>query len=264
MVDRKSEAGEPALITDPLELAEKEAENALAQFDWGMEELDRWLSAKKPKIRVSTILDLHRIALQEIHRDAGNFRPAGVAIKGSEHEPVTNADVPRFVEEMIEYLDSNWDRKTAIHLSAYVMWRLNWIHPFSDGNGRTSRIFSYMILCAKMETQLPGDNTIPEQVSENKVPYYKALEFADAAYKSNKIDLTEMEELMEDYLANQLVDIHDKATGNRDAIVKRASENERDSDEKRPTKIVGIIESHPVISTAILGLLVVIIGAIVS
>jgi hypothetical protein len=30
MVDRKSEAGEPTLISDPIELAENEAENALA------------------------------------------------------------------------------------------------------------------------------------------------------------------------------------------------------------------------------------------
>jgi hypothetical protein len=33
---------------------------------------------------------------------------------------------------------------TAIHLAAYLMWRLNWIHPFADGNGRTARMTSYV------------------------------------------------------------------------------------------------------------------------
>jgi hypothetical protein len=74
-----------------------------------MEEVGRWLRAGKPTLKLSTVLDLHRIALSEIHRDAGNFKPASVAIKGSKHEPVTNADVPRFVEEMMDYVESNWD-----------------------------------------------------------------------------------------------------------------------------------------------------------
>ena len=42
MSDRSSEADEPVLINDPVALAQKEAENALEQFDWGMEEVDRW------------------------------------------------------------------------------------------------------------------------------------------------------------------------------------------------------------------------------
>ncbi len=58
---------------------------------------------------------------------------------------------------------------------------------------------------------LPGTITIPEQISKNKDPYYQALEAADRANASGKLDLTEMEHLLESLLANQLVSVLDSA-----------------------------------------------------
>lgn len=251
MSDRKSQAEIPLLIKDPTELAEKEANNALEQFDYAMSEVDRWISSGKPNLKVSILLNLHRYALDGIDTFAGNFRPASVAIKGSEHEPISNIDVPRYVEEMLEYLSDNWKESTAIHLASYVMWRLNWIHPFADGNGRTSRILSYMVLCGRLNQVLPGTNTIPEQISKNKKPYYDALESADKKYKKGNIDVREMEGLLEKYLASQLISIQEKAIGHEINI---------SSDIKKKNNIVTLIESHPVISTVIAVLIAAIIG----
>lgn len=139
--DRKSEAEYPPLVFDPIELAQLEAANALNQFDWALSEVDRWIQTGKPNISFPLLLDLHRLAMAGIDLYAGNFRPARVLIKGSGHIPVAGEDVPRNVDEMLSYVNDNWDTKTAIHLASFVMWRLNWIHPFADGNGRTSRIF---------------------------------------------------------------------------------------------------------------------------
>ncbi|WGH79454.1 Fic family protein [Jannaschia ovalis] len=256
MADRKSEAEVPVLISDPIELAEKEAANALDQFDWGMDEVERWIKAKRPSLNISMVLTLHRKAMDGIDPYAGNFRPAGVAIKGSSHEPISGEDVARHVEEMLEYLKANWSSHTATHLSSYVMWRLNWIHPFSDGNGRTSRILSYMVLCGKLEKVLPGTNTIPEQIAENKSPYYNALEAADEAWKRGKTDLGEMEGLLEGYLANQLLEVHNQATGG-----KIYTEGE---DEDPKNGIVSKIESHPVIAGGLFLLLATILGLLAS
>jgi Fic family protein len=250
MSERKSDAEIPALIDDPTELAEKEAENALAQFDYAMAEVERWLSEKKPNLRVSTLLTLHRHALEGIHPFSGNFRPAGVAIKGSKHEPISGYDVPRHVEEMLDYLTTNWDKSTAIHLSSYAMWRLNWIHPFADGNGRTSRILSYMVLCEKLGKVLPGVKTIPEQISQNKEPYYKALESADNAYKLGSIDVSQMEGLMEQYLANQLISVQETAIGHKLTTESSTLSLPEQKNESK-NKLVSLIESHPVIFTTV-------------
>jgi len=88
---------------------------------------------------------------------------------------------------------------------------MNWVHPFVDGNGRTARAVSYVVLCVRLGSVLPGTNTIPEQISKDKGPYYKALEAADKSSESGKLDLSEMEALLQSLLANQLVSVFDAA-----------------------------------------------------
>ena len=122
--------------------------------------------------------------------------------------------MPEQIEELCDYVNEKWQEKSPIHLAAYVMWKLNWIHPFTDGNGRTSRAAAYMILCVKMGYVLPGKRTIPDQIAENKTPYYKALEAGELAWQDGKIDLTAMKDLLSSMLAQQLVAIiGDSKTG---------------------------------------------------
>jgi Fic family protein len=121
--------------------------------------------------------------------------------------------VAELLEELCDYVNDNWDRSTPIHLAAYILWRLNWIHPFDDGNGRTSRAVSYLVLCIRTGSRLPGENTIPEQIARNKKPYYEALEAADGAWKQGVIDVSRLEELLADLLAAQLAGIFEQATG---------------------------------------------------
>jgi Fic family protein len=165
------------------------------------------------KLRPSTILGLHRAALEGISPYAGNFRPAEVTIQGSEHVPVHAFQVPELIEELCDYVNDHWLERNAVHLAAYIMWRLNWIHPFSDGNGRTSRMVSYLVLSVKLGMLLPGRNTIPDQIVDNRNPYFSALEAADQAASAGQLDLTEMEELIERMLAVQLAVVMETATG---------------------------------------------------
>ena len=97
-----------------------------------------------------------------------------------------------------------------------MLWRLNWIHPFTDGNGRTSRAASYLILCCKIGAVLPGKTTIPDQISQNKLPYYQALEAADEGFRNGQIDLLETEKMLSMMLARQLYKVHSDATGTSD------------------------------------------------
>ncbi len=92
------------------------------------------------------------------------------------------------------------------------MWRLNWIHPFADGNGRTTRAVAYLVLCVKAGARLPGWPTIPEQIAVDKAPYYDALEAADLAAQDEETDLSAMMELLEGYLQKQLAAVLEAAT----------------------------------------------------
>jgi len=206
--DRYSKPLDAELIKDEEEKAHTEARNALKQFDAVIEQVEYWTRPGRPfRLRPSTILNLHRIALEGISAYAGNFRPAGVAITGSKHQPPGAHLVPELIEEMCDYVNEHL-QKSPTHLAAYILWRLNWIHPFTDGNGRTARAVSYLVLCVRLGYRLPGTNTIPAQIASDKTPYYKALEAADNAYHDRSLNVSELEEFLSGLLATQLVSVY--------------------------------------------------------
>lgn len=210
---RHSRARDAELITDPDLLAEREALNGLRQFDAVIEMVEYFQHKDRPfRFRPSQLLHLHRIALDGISSYAGNFRPAGIEIGGSRHEPPGAHQVPELVEDLCEYVNGGWEGLSAVHLAAYVLWRLNWIHPFTDGNGRTSRAASYLVMCCKLGYVLPGKQTIPDQISENKKPYYEALEAADESLCAGKLSLVSVEEMLSMMLGRQLYSVHVDAT----------------------------------------------------
>lgn len=205
-------AAQPSLISDPIEEAKRESENAVAQFDRVLDLIDKVVRDGGPfRLRTSMILDLHRIALDGLSSYAGNFRPADVAIGQSNHVPPSAHLVPGLIEEMCDYVMDNFDQMQALHLCAYVMWRLNWIHPFTDGNGRTSRALAYFVLCAKVGYRLPGYQTLPEQIAADKSPYYAALEFADRHWAKGSLNLAALEDLLDRCLAKQLHSAYEDA-----------------------------------------------------
>jgi Fic family protein len=210
---RDSRALEPELITDPQEKAAAEARNGFRQYDAAIAAIHTALDRGSFKLRPSLILGLQREALAGISSYAGNYRPGGVAIEGSKHEPVGAHLVPELVEEMCDYVNEHWDESTPLHLAAYLMWRLNWIHPFADGNGRTSRIVSYVVLSIRAGAMLPGTPTIPDQIVDNRNPYFEALDAADSAYRDGKIDVSKMEMLLAALLAKQLAGFYQAAGG---------------------------------------------------
>jgi Fic family protein len=100
-----------------------------------------------------------------------------------------------------------------VHLAAYVLWKLNWIHPFADGNGRTARAIAYVVLSIKLDSVLPGAPTIPEQIAGNKKPYYDALEAADKHLAGGEADVGDLEKMLDAMLSTQLLSAAREASG---------------------------------------------------
>lgn len=207
LLERSSEAVGPNLvpIVPERERARHEAENGFRHFD----ALDGLIRAGIHqgffRLQPNMLMTLNFKAVEGFQADAGRYRLSGMKIKNSKHIPVPAEEVPRYIDEMCEYVNANWE-KPAVHLAAYVMWRVNWIHAFSDGNGRVARATAYLVLCLRMKAIFPGDRTIPKQIEENKDPYYKALELADQSDLAGSLDLSTMEVLLTHLLVQQIAD----------------------------------------------------------
>jgi Fic family protein len=213
--NRHSKAEVAQLLTDPDEIARREAENGLRQFKLAIDIIATHVKdQERPfKLRAGPIVALHKAALDGLHPLAGTFRNTPVTIGNSRHQPPEAAFVSDEVQLMCEYVNDNWSTKNAVHLAAYVLWKMNWIHPFADGNGRTARAISYVVLSIKLDSLLPGTPTIPEQIASNKHPYYKALEAADREWTNEKVDISELATLIEGMLARQLINAAKEASG---------------------------------------------------
>lgn len=161
-----------------------------------------------PELRVTReiVCELNRAAVRFLAHNPGQFRDDHSHIVGSQHEPPDWADVPKLMQEYFQYLETNWHNRSPIHLAAYAMWRLCWIHPFEEGNGRTARAVCFYVLCLKHGIWLPGSRTILGQIKGHPLPYYEALKAADRYHRDGEgIDLSVLEDYLEELLITQLI-----------------------------------------------------------
>ena len=197
----------------PDEIAEREAQNVLRQHDRLSEIIAEAVreGGARFRLRPSVLGELQAIAIDGLETAPGTYRTVPVEIEGSGHQPPDAGDIPRLVDDLCDYVNDNWASSTALHLGAYTMWRTNWIHLFVNGNGRTSRAISYLVFSVRLGYVVPGAPTIPDLIARDKQPYYGALEAADEADAQARVDVSEMERLLEQHLASQLLTVFDRA-----------------------------------------------------
>lgn len=132
--------------------------------------LDDLIKDKKP-ITEWNIKNIHQLVLKEIDDDnAGRYRDENVKIKGATHIPPDYLIVPKLMEKLIiNYED--WKKYHPIIRAALLHGELVKIHPFVDGNGRTSRLV--------MNLSLMNSGYLPVIVKkEKRLEYYNALDKA--------------------------------------------------------------------------------------
>ena len=206
----------PHLFTSPEHKRMLEDRNVIAQFDEVCALVEAGKRDGNLSLSSDILLKLQGLAIRDIYTCAGQFRATPIYIDGSLHQPPEASQVRWLVQEMCDTANKHTEW-SPVRTSAYLMWRLNWIHPFSGGNGRTSRACAYYGLCERLGMNLPGVDLIPEQIRGNKSHYYDALDVADAAWKQEQLDLSRMESLLTTLLARQLLS-HPAAEDNADYV----------------------------------------------
>ena len=194
------------LLCEPAEKAQLEVENGLAQLEF----IEHMVHERKiSELRASHLRELKRIAIDRIYPCADEFRNAfrQVRIEGSRHELPHESLVPSLVDEMAEKLNGERDSLSAVDRAAYAIWRTNWIHPFSGGNGRSARAFGYLILCMDLGYVPGGEPQFPTLIYDAAGEYTRALRAADAGEKAGVPDLAPMRELVRSAITRQFASL---------------------------------------------------------
>lgn len=144
------------------------------------------IAGRSEPISERTIKDIHAIVLHGIDREnAGKYRTVPVMISGSRHIPPAPYKLDRLMEDFItEYRQKEEAREHPVLIAAYLHDELVRIHPFIDGNARTSRLLMNLFLLRHGYTlvSLKSDN-------EAKVRYYESLEKSHTEGISNDFNL---------------------------------------------------------------------------
>ena len=76
----------------------------------------------------------------------GAYRSKNVIITGSEHKPPEHIHVEGYMDELFKFMSDDSPSKYDLLKTAITHHRFVWIHPFSNGNGRTVRLLTYAML----------------------------------------------------------------------------------------------------------------------
>ena len=126
-----------------------------------------------------SFLEAHKILMSGLVDKAGSYRKQSVGIvKGEKlaHLAPPFENVPYLMNNLFEYLKSK-DELTLIK-SCVFHYEMEFIHPFIDGNGRSSRLVMNLVLLQHgyVIANIKGDY-------ENRMQYYNALETAQTKNK---------------------------------------------------------------------------------
>lgn len=113
-----------------------------------------------------------------------------------EYEPPEHYRVCALMDDFVNSINRNWDNIDAVVLASMVLWRLNAIHPFINGNGRTARGAAYFVLCLKAGGWIQGEPILPELLKQNRPEYVAALKAADASARAGSVDLSVLHALL--------------------------------------------------------------------
>jgi Fic family protein len=146
---------------------------------------------------------IHYLILKSIDKaNAGVYRKLPVFISGSSHIPPQPYLVAKQMEEVFEFYESNKNKVHPVILAADMHEKIVTVHPFIDGNGRTSRLIMNLVLLINGfpiaiiksdndSRQAYYDSLESVRVKNSPNDFYKLV--LDAAIESIKIHISVVE-----------------------------------------------------------------------
>jgi Fic family protein len=160
------------------------------------------LNIGKPFLSQQVIKALNFHAIACLHTHPGEYRPC--AVTAGQHIPPDHYRVPALMDDFVNTVNRNWETSDPVALATYVLWRINNIHPFINGNGRTARAVCYFVLCLKAGGWLIGVEILPELIRQNHQEYVDALQIGHDTFNAGNLDLTTLHALVSRLLNQQL------------------------------------------------------------
>jgi Fic family protein len=139
------------------------------------------------------------------------------------YTPPPAYDVPIMMAELVAWLNQEQEVHPVLR-SAIAQFQLVHIHPFLDGNGRTSRLLSTLCLY-RAGYDFKRLFTISEYYDRDRAAFYRAIQ----SVREADMDMTGWLEYFVDGLSAQLAEVKEKGEQaiRRDVLIQQHGLNER-------------------------------------
>lgn len=161
-------------------------------------------------------INFHAVAC--LHAFAGQVRQHRVVVHTTlptgevkvDFVPPDPYRVSALLDDLVNVVNRRFEQSNPALLAAFVLWRLCWIHPFENGNGRTARAACYFVFCVRVGGLLPGRRTLPELLTANRAEMIQCLREVDSLYeRGDEAYLQPVATLIERLVMEQLSDVQD-------------------------------------------------------
>jgi prophage maintenance system killer protein len=200
-----------------------EVANGNRQYDFLFSLVAASLAVSRPFLSQTIIKALNFHAIACLHTHAGEYRPCQVWVGA--HTPPEHYRMQALMDDFVNIVNRQWGEAIdPVALATFVLWRINNIHPFINGNGRTARAASYFVLCVKAGGWLPGKTILPELIRQNSDEYVAALQHAHTTFATTgNPDLQLLHALVSRLLDEQLISANSPSASTTPTAITSAS-----------------------------------------
>jgi Fic family protein len=186
-------------------------EKELLNYKKAMDFISKYLGKENP-ITEGVIRELHKILVKDVRggqADPGNYRKIQNYVVNSRtreviYTPPSPLEVPHLMNDFVSWLNKA-KNVSSILIAGIAQFQFVHIHPFVDGNGRTARILSTLILY-KTGYDFKRLFTISEFYDKDRPAYYQAIQ----SVRRNKMDMTTWLSYFVEGLRSQMKEIQHK------------------------------------------------------
>jgi len=189
----------------------RDDEKELLNYKKAMDFISKYLGKEDP-ISEGIVRELHKILIKGVrgeHADPGNYRKIQNYVVNSRtrevvYTPPGPLEVPHLMRKFVEWINKA-DDISPILVAGIAQFQFVHIHPFIDGNGRTARLLSTLILY-KTGYDFKRLFTISEYYDKDRPLYYQAIQ----SVRNNNMDMTAWLSYFVEGLRSQMEEINEK------------------------------------------------------
>ena len=189
----------------------REDEKELLNYKKAMDFISKYLGKEDP-ITEGIIRELHKMTVKNVRgekADPGNYRKIQNYVVNSKtreiiYTPPGPLDIPPLMRQFVDWINGA-DELSPVLLSGIAQFQFVHIHPFIDGNGRTARLLSTLVLY-KTGYDFKRLFSISEFYDKDRPRYYQAIQ----SVRNNNMDMTIWLEYFVNGLRSQMAEIQEK------------------------------------------------------